>query len=213
MKRMHVLTLLLALACTSEKPDSDSGTEGSPDGTGDPIVSDPVVPDCAWFSEDNCWKEAIRAVDNCLPESRSEGRFDLGFQTCSFDDGSRLQLSSSEDFSNPFEWSSLDLRAFQLEGPSGSVCLSYLSEDETSSTHWAVNTTEGEVRYDVENLMAFGGLLSCPNGTVYDLGEDVLSCPDANAHWPFISHSASGGSLSFSLQGGDEPVTVFVCVE
>jgi hypothetical protein len=203
--------LLLITGCSDGKaPDDTASLDDSDSGTG---TATPEVPDCSWFSEDNCWKSAVRAVDACLPTERAAGTLASNYQTCDFADGSRLNLSSSEGFSTPFEWSSLNLRGFQLTDTSGSVCISYLAEDEATTTSWTLATPEGEVSYRVEDLTAFGGLLTCPDGTIYDLGADVMSCPEANAHWPFISHAATGSSLTYSLQGGDEAVLVFTCAD
>ena len=206
--RQIALFLIITGCSNSKAPDDTAKLDDS--GTVSATIS-PVVPDCSWFSEDNCWKSAVRAVDSCLPSSRAAGTLASDYQTCDFTDGSRLTLSGSEGFSTPFEWSSLSLRGFQLAAPSGAVCISYLAEDEPSTTSWAIDTPQGEVIYRVDDLTAFGGFLTCPDGQIYDLGEDVMSCPDANAHWPFLSHAATGSSLTYSLQGGDEPLLVFTC--
>ncbi len=206
------LFLSILLGCSSnsgKSDDTDSGTDSGTAATDD--SEDPVVPDCSWFSGDNCWKQAIRAVESCLPESPTEGTFASDFQTCTFEDGSQLNLSGSKSFSTPFAWSGLDLRGFSLVNQGGSTCITYLTEKTEQTSGWTVGTSEGEVRYSVPDLQSFGGLLTCPDGIIYDLGLDVLSCPDANAHWPFISHAATSIFLSYDLQGGDETVGVFNC--
>jgi len=207
----HTALLLLITGCSDGKAPGDTATVSENDSGTDTVSTTPLVPDCSWFTEDNCWKSAARAVGGGLPTERATGTLASNYQTCDFTDGSRLNLSSSDDFSTPFEWSSLNLRGFQLTEPSGAVCISYLAADEATSASWTLGTPEGEVIFRVEDLTAFGGLLTCPDGTIYDLGADVMSCPDANAHWPFISHAATGSSLTYSLQGGDETVLVFTC--
>jgi hypothetical protein len=212
---MHTMTLFLPLlfvACGGNGSKSDdTGSASGDSGSTGTEPADPVVPDCSWFSGDNCWKQAVRAADACLPSARDLGTFASNFQTCSFTDSSELTLSGSEDFSSPFAWSSLDIKGFSLVDDTGATCINYLAEQTDSALSWTVGTSEGAVTYAVPDLLSYGGLLTCPDGTVYDLGTDVMSCPDANAHWPFISHAATGTFLNYSLQGGDEAIEVFTC--
>lgn|GEM_PF-6826236 len=214
---MRTTSFLLAMliGCSSGKstPDSGLGTDsGEPAGSaGSGVSPEPVVPECSWFSEDNCWKQTVRTVDACLTEARSAGVFSSNFQTCDFEDGSALTLSGGSDFATPFEWSSLDLRGFSMTGADGQTCVTYLAEESGNSSKWTLNTTDGETRYEVSDLQSLGGILTCPDGTAYNLGTDVVSCPDANTYWPFIAHSATGSFLTYSLQGGDQATSVFTC--
>ncbi len=42
--------------------------------------------DCAWLvDENNCWREALRPVEGCLPTV--DGTLDAGGESCTFDDG------------------------------------------------------------------------------------------------------------------------------
>ncbi len=208
---MRHAPLLVLIACGGKGSDDTGSVLDSGGEINTPEPVEPVVPDCAWFTGDNCWKSAVRAVDACLPTDRDAGAFAPDFQTCSFGDDGRLNLSSTDTFSTPFEWSSLDVRGFQLTDQTGSTCVSYLAESGTDSTSWVVTTSEGEVRYEVPDLLSVGGLLTCPDGAIYDLGEDIMSCPDANTYWPFMSHAATGSSLTFGMQGGDETLSLFTC--
>jgi len=206
MKPFTMLSTLLLISCGGSDIKTDDSGPGNGGGNGEP-----VVPSCSWFSGDNCWKQAIREADDCLPVERTEGTFAPDYQTCSFDDGSTLELTGAADFDSPYAWSSLNERGFSVVDADGDECVTYHASETAGSVEWSISTDSGTIRYTADDPTSFEGVLTCPNQSSYLLDTATLSCPDAMDFWPFIAHSASGVYLSYDLQGGDSPVQVFTC--
>jgi hypothetical protein len=158
--------------------------------------------DCAWFTADNCWKQAVRSAEACRESSR--GTLADESLSCTFPDGGLVTFPGPPpEQENP---------SFTLTR-GGATCVSF--EDTfsraTSTETFTVTSATGTVTVEEPPE---GMRVTCPDGSVYaiDFTKDRVICDTAGwlPGWAF-TNGAYGTDVWFVFLSDVVEPSVFVC--
>jgi hypothetical protein len=164
--------------------------------------------DCAWLAdEDNCWRQAVRAAQPCLPAEDAVGVFSSDRSTCGYADGAAIRFDTALGelpVGNDHVWD------FTVTN-GGETCVEFKEKGARTT----LITAYGKVTLeDTPGGMA----VICPGGDRFEGGLELLSC-EAWDRMPGTAHHSSSLSLGFQLLGmgdgsgvlGGGGVSVFEC--
>jgi hypothetical protein len=185
------------MACGGNKGGDEAGGESGESG-------------CDWFTADNCWKRAIRAMDACLPDSRTDGVFEADGQTCTFADGSRIVFSALDAFTTPGEWQQMDFREVQLLDSGGDVCgeISFFAGG--GETGWTLEAG-GESVTERTTDGSMDTAYECADGAGVVIDMDMLDCDGLYDSRPGLNHTATTIYLAYDAVTGAATTELFAC--
>ena len=198
MKR-GALGLAVALACSGKAapPDASAVVGGDAASAADTAVRELS---CAWFTGDNCWKQALRSAAACLPGPETLGQLAGDGALCRYPGGA--VVSFRPPLPSPTRWDPGHLpvpQAFEVGG--GRPCLSF----EQTGGAFTITTAAGSVRRSAStDPVAF----ACPDGTRWSwpAGLDIRSCggvPPAMFWQTFVPAPGVTGRIEARLIGGE----------
>lgn len=179
-------------ACTAEYQPGDGRDAAWPVGE-IPEADGPSEPmSCEWLEGNNCWKEFAQKVLACAPEG--VGEFDEERATCTFSDGSELQLagSISDPADNATQFPIVNHRIVDADGE---PCLTATILD---VGHHAFDV-QGEV-YVTESLSLTDYRVICPDGSSFSNQDSEATCEDFGFRW--LIRRAPGYTLT--CNGGND---------
>lgn len=186
--------------------EAGSGGQG---GTGGSIEV-PQELDCAWFTGDNCWKQALASLRTCVPPSGDVGAFDDDRTDCHYAnaEGDSVHFARVPTDPLPNDW----LWNFTLSNEAGGTCARFLEAIGTGGNF--VTRLESPIGTVILDAQGDYFEVTCPDDTAYATDDiwTVLSCSGGINNQPGTSYSQNDGILWFALNGsGDEAVSLFRC--
>ncbi|HET7784767.1 MAG TPA: hypothetical protein VFL36_02250 [Myxococcales bacterium] len=158
--------------------------------------------DCAWLSEQNCWKTTLAAASSCLPDAGDTGTFAADRASCTYTAGAQIVFTDPVPAPPP---SSQRWNFTMLSGAGGCIKLEQPADGNSRVTTQAGTVVLGPPGGDE--------VVTCPDGTRYQGSANSLSaCPGGTDLVPSAAISAIGSTVSLSFRGvAGEPLHVFTC--
>ena len=150
--------------------------------------------DCAWLvDENNCWREALRPVEGCLPTV--DGTLDAGGESCTFDDGFEVA------FDQPLTLPLADGHRWNFSASrEGELCLRVQDDGDRAE----LTTSAGTVRVGTRGTGFDATLeITCDDGSlVRGPAMELFGCEGTSLMgFPGTGSSWSGNWFSFMISG------------